>query len=148
MVSRGYQAALADRTNWITDRPNVVVGIGWLVVFLAAVVLTAQTTMYILQNGLVAARPDLSAVQTMLRVALVAGATAFLFVRRRAIERTALITGIAAAGSSALFGFGLRSPFLSAVRLLSHLVLYVLAAIVACQILIAMRRDIRRSVNS
>ena len=148
MVSRGYQTSLADRTNWITDRPNLVVGIGWLVVFLVAVLLTAQTTVYILQNGLVTARPDLSAGQTMLRVALAAGATAFLFVRRRAIERSALITAIVSAGSSTLFGFGMRSSLLAAVRVLAHLVLWVLAAIVAWQVMMAMRRETHPSVNS
>jgi hypothetical protein len=141
MVSRGYQAALADRTNWITDRPNFVVGIGWLVVFIAGVLLTAQTCVYILQNGLVAARPELSISQTMLRIALGAGAMAFLFVRRRPIERTALVMAIVAAGSSTLFGFGLRSPLLAAVRVLSHLVLYALFAIVAWRVLVAMRRE-------
>jgi hypothetical protein len=148
MVSRGSQAALADRTNWITDRPNLAVGIGWLVVFLVAVLLTAQTIVYILQNGVVAVRPDLSAGQTVLRVALGAGATAFLFVRRRPIERTGLFMAIVAAGSSALFGFGMRSPLLAAVRVLSHLVLWVLAAIVAWQVLTAMQREAHRLVNS
>jgi hypothetical protein len=43
--------------------------------------------------------------------------------------------------SSALFGFGMRSPFLASVRLLSHLALYPLTAIVAWRVLTAWRRE-------
>jgi len=47
------------------------------------------------------------------------------------LERVTLLMGAAAAGSSALYGLGLRSAALSAFRLLSHLAAYALAMIVA-----------------
>ena len=139
MVSRGYQAPLAERSNWITDEPSMAIAIVWTTVLVVAMVLTMQTAFYILQNGLVADRPPLSPPQTLLRIARGAGAVAFLFVRRRLVERAALLMAVVAAGSSALFGFGLRSPFLASVRLLSHLALYVLAARVAWNVLMTMR---------
>ena len=106
-----------------------------------AVLLTAQTAIYILQNGLIAVRPPLSLSQTALRIALGAGAIVFLFVRRLILERAALAMGVVAAGSSALFGFGMRSPLLASVRLLSHFALYALTAIVAWRVLMAWRRE-------
>ena len=56
MVSRGYEAPIADRSNWITVQPNVAIAAGWIAVLIGAVLLTAQTAIYILQNGLIAAR--------------------------------------------------------------------------------------------
>jgi hypothetical protein len=141
MVSRGYEAPIADRSNWITVQPNVAIAGGWIALLIGAVLLTAQTAIYILQNGLIAARPPLSLSQTALRIALGGGAMVFLFVRRLMLERAALAIGIVAAGSSALFGFGMRSPFLASVRLLSHLALYALTAIVAWRVLTAWRRE-------
>jgi hypothetical protein len=52
-----------------------------------------------------------------------AGAIVFLFVRRLILERAALAMCVVAAGSSALFGLGMRSPLLASVRVLSHLAL-------------------------
>jgi hypothetical protein len=97
MVSRGYEAPLAGRSNWITGQPNVVIGIGWIAVLIGATVLTAQTAIYILQNGLMANRPPLSLSQTTLRIALVVGAIVFLFVRRLILERAAQAMGVVAA---------------------------------------------------
>jgi hypothetical protein len=141
MVSRGYEAVIAERSNWVTDRPNRLIGAGWCAVLVVAVLLTIQTSTFILHNGLMADRPPLSMFQTGLRLALVLGATVLLWVRRDPIERAALITGILAPGSSALFGIGLRSPLLAALRLLSHLALYALAAVVAWRVLVAMQRE-------
>lgn len=141
MVSRGYEAVIAERSNWVTDRPNRLIGVGWCAVLVGAVLLTIQTATFILHNGLMADRPPLSMFQTWLRLVLVLGATVLLWVRRDPIERAALITGILAPGSSALFGIGLRSPLLAALRLLSHLALYALAAVVAWRVLVAMQRE-------
>jgi hypothetical protein len=141
MVSRGYQTPVAVRSNWITIQPNRVIGVGWVAILLVAVLLTAQTSAYILQNGLIADRPPLSLLQTAIRIALGAGAMALWFVRRDALERTALASAIIAASSSALFGFGLRSPLLASLRLLSHLAMYALAAIVAWRVVMATRRE-------
>ena len=88
-----------------------------------------------------ATRPPLSPAQIALRIVLVLGASAFLFLRRDLLERAALVMGIVAPGSSALFGFGLRSPLLAAVRLLSHLVLYILSVVVASRVLRTMQRE-------
>ena len=43
MVSRGYEAPIADRSNWITVQPNVAIAAGWITVLIGAVLLTAQT---------------------------------------------------------------------------------------------------------
>src|SRR5262245_54640450 len=141
MVSRGYEAPIAQRSNWITERPNLWISGGWLAILGGATLLTAQTAMYIFQHGLVATRPPLSPAQIALRIVLVLGASAFLFLRRDPLERAALVMGIVAPGSSALFGFGLPSPLLAAVRLLSHLVLYILSAVVASRVLRTMQRE-------
>jgi hypothetical protein len=141
MVSRGYQAPVAERVNWITLRPSWPIALIWGAVLAVALGLTAQTAVYILLNGLVAARPSLSAAQTSLRVLLMVGALSFLAVRRDLLERAMLIVAVIAAASAALFGFGLRSPALSAVRLVSHLVLYAFAAVVAWRVLLATRRE-------
>ena len=79
MVSRGYEAPVADRSNWITVQPNVAIAAGWIAVLIGAVLLTALTAIYILQNGLIAARPPLSLSQTALRIALGGGAMVFWF---------------------------------------------------------------------
>ena len=141
MVSRGYQAPVAERVNWITVRPSRPIALIWVVVLVVALSLTAQATIYILQNGLVAARPPLSAAQTSLRLFLMVGALSFLALRRDLLERATLIVAVIAAASAALFGFGLRSPALSAVRLVSHLVLYAFAAVVAWRVVLATRRE-------
>ena len=84
-----------------------------------------------MQVGLTGDRPPLPVVQTCVRIAIVIGSLLLVRVFRPALERTVLLTAAAAAGSSALFGFGLRSPALSAFRLLSHLAAFLLA-MVAC----------------
>jgi hypothetical protein len=145
MVSLGSQAPVIERSNWVTDEPNVVIGIGWIAVLAVAVVLTVQTALYILQNGLIADGPPLSLAQTVLRIALAAGALMLMFVRRRLIERATLAMGVVAPGSSALFGFGMRSPMLASVRVLSHFALYALAALVAWNVLMEMRRQMSAS---
>jgi hypothetical protein len=36
MVSRGYEAPIADRSNWITVQPNAAIGISWIVVLVGS----------------------------------------------------------------------------------------------------------------
>jgi len=126
----------------LTDRPTWLVGVGWFLVLSVAAVLTAQTAMYIALNGLVAVRPPLSTFQTGLRVFLALGALIPLFIRRDVLERVTLIIGAAAASSTALYGLGVRSSFLSAFRLLSHLAVYLLAVVVAWRLVSAAFRQL------
>ena len=110
---------------------NRLVVVMWLVVLGLAVWLTIETVMTIATVGLTGDRPPLPAFQTGLRIVFGAGGLVFFAIRRDAWERVTGILGAAAAGSTTLFGFGWRSPALSAFRLLSHLALFALAAIVA-----------------
>jgi hypothetical protein len=114
--------------------------IGWALILLASAWLAVGTVAQILTVGLFGQRPPLAPFDTGLRIVIVAGAVALFYFRRDAFERVTLIAGAAAAGSSALYGFGMRSPGLSAFRLLSHLAAYTLAAIAAGRWLVAMRR--------
>jgi hypothetical protein len=50
-------------------------------------------------------------------------------VRRDLVERITLVCAVIAAGSSALYGVGIRSPALSAVRLCFHFAGYSMAAV-------------------
>jgi hypothetical protein len=122
--------------------------LAWVAVFGAAVILVLQTAAQIHRIGLVGARPSLSAFQTCLRIVIVVAAVVLAYLRRGLLERVTLLVGAAAAGSSALYGFGLRSPALSAFRLLSHLAAYALAAIAAGRLAsraLRQRRDRRRN---
>ena len=105
--------------------------LGWVAVLVASGVLAVDAALAIWRIGLTGTRPELSVLQTGLRIAIVVGALGLLSICRTNLERVTLLTGAAAAGSSALYGLGLRSPALSAFRLLSHLAAYALAMIVA-----------------
>jgi hypothetical protein len=105
--------------------------LAWAAVLGAAAFLAIDTVAAIARIGLAGARPPLPPLQTALRIAVVVGAFGLLAVVRGGLERITLLVGAAAAGSSALYGFGLRSPALSSFRLLSHLAVYVLAMAVA-----------------
>src|SRR5262245_30243681 len=120
----------------------------WLAVLVAAIGLALTTIGQIQEIGLTGPRPPLSAAETALRIALVLGAVAFVFLRRHPLERVTLIVGALAAGSSALFGFGMRSPLLSAFRLLSHLVLYMLATVCAARLVAVAWRSVPNPSSS
>jgi TRAP-type C4-dicarboxylate transport system permease small subunit len=98
--------------------------VGWAAILIASAWLAVGTVAQMLSVGLFGQRPPLTSFDTGLRIVIVAGAVTLCCVRRDALERVTLIAGAAAAGSSALYGFGMRSPGLSAFRLLSHLVAY------------------------
>lgn len=103
-----------------------VVTVFWLVVLGAALLLGFNTTRFILMAGLYAERPPLPWAHTALRFAIIVGSMVITFVARdRFLRATVLIAAVAAA-STALFGLGLRSAPLSAFRLISHLVAYIL----------------------
>jgi hypothetical protein len=110
-----------DRLTWLA----------WVAVLIASGLLAADTAFAIQRIGLTGTRPALSVLQTGFRIALVVGALGLFPAFRHRWERITLLMGAAAAGSSALYGLGLRSPALSAFRLLSHLAAYALAIIVA-----------------
>jgi hypothetical protein len=112
----------------------------WVLVFAAAALLTIDTATTIVNVGLIGDRSPLSVSQTGLRIALMVSALGLMFVRRNRLERITLLSGAAAAGSSAIYGFGLRSAGLSAFRLLSHLILYALATLVAGRMFSGNRR--------
>ena len=101
------------------------------------------TAWFVVSFGLLAPRPPLSVFETALRVAAGAGALVLLAVRRDAVERIMLACWVIAAGSSALFGLGVRSSSLSAARLIVHFAAYTLGAVVLTRLLVA-RRDLHR----
>jgi len=98
------------------------------------------TAYWSLRFGL-APRPPLSLPQTVLRFAVVAFASVLLVYRRDWIERSAFLCAIVAAGSSALFGLGVRSTILDIVRLLFHFVAYALGFAACVRWLIRQVRD-------
>lgn len=101
----------------------------WVAIAAASLLLAVDTLRTIFDVGLFGERPPLSTPQTVLRLALIIAALALFVVRRHPLERTALALSVAAAGSSFLYGMGMRSPALAAFRLLSHLAMYALVAI-------------------
>jgi hypothetical protein len=105
--------------------------LAWVAVLIVSGFLAVDTALAIQRIGLTGTRPELSVLQTGLRIAIVVGALGLLSVCRNSLQRITLLMGAAAAGSSALYGLGLSSPALSAFRLLAHLAAYGLAMIVA-----------------
>ena len=100
-------------------------------VFVVAGFLAADTVATIRRVGLTGTRPPLPVLQTILRVLIAFAAPALWRVFHDSLERLALLIAAAAAASTALYGFGLRSAGLSAFRLLSHLAAYALIMLVA-----------------
>jgi hypothetical protein len=115
--------------------------LAWIVVFLVSGLLECDQVATIQRVGLFGVRPPLSVAHTVLRVLIVIASIALLYVFHSALQRIALLTATAAAGSSALYGFGLRSAGLSAFRLLSHLLAYALVMLVAGRMIVVARRD-------
>ena len=105
--------------------------LAWAAAFTVSGFLVIDTVATLQRIGLVGARPPLPVAQTALRIVIVVVALALSYVRRDILERITLLMAAAAAGSTALHGFGLRSAGLSAFRLLSHLAAYALVMCVA-----------------
>jgi hypothetical protein len=104
------------------------------------------TAYWSLRFGL-APRPPLSEFQILLRL-LVVGFALFLWWRRRdVIERIALFCAIIAAGSSALYGFGVNSATLQVVRLLFHFLGYSIGAVAILRWFVSAMKSRRRSVQ-
>jgi hypothetical protein len=104
------------------------------------------TAYWSLRFGL-APRPPLSEFQILLRL-LVVGFALFLWWRRRdVIERIALFCAIIAAGSSALYGFGVNSATLQVVRLLFHFLGYSIGAVAILRWFASAMKSRRRSVQ-
>jgi hypothetical protein len=123
---------------------NRLKALAWAVVFMSTGFLECGTVATLQRIGLVGARPPLSAVQTAIRVLIAIVALALLFVFHRAFHRIALLVAAAAATSTALYGLGLRSAWLSAFRLLSHLTAYFLIMLVSG---VAARRELKGSAK-
>ena len=109
---------------------NRLIALAWGAVFLISEFLAIQTITTMQRVGLVGARPPVPVLQAVIRILIAIVALALWYVFRNVLERIALLTAAAAASSTALYGFGLRSPGLSAFRLLSHLVAYALVMLV------------------
>ena len=110
---------------------NRLTALAWVTVFLVSGLLEADSVTTLWRVGLFGARPPLSVAHTSLRLLIVIVALALLYVFHGGLERIALLIAAAAAGSSVLYGFGLRSAGLSAFRILSHLAAYALVIFVA-----------------
>jgi len=105
--------------------------LAWTAVFLVSGFLGGDTVATMMRVGLFGLRPPLPVFHTVLRVLIAVLALALLYVFKGLLERIALVMAAAAASSTALYGIGLRSPGLSAFRLLSHLAAYALVMFVA-----------------
>jgi hypothetical protein len=114
----------APARNWL-------IALAWAIVLVVAGILEGETVATIERVGLVGARPPLPALQTGLRVAILIVVLILVRKFRRTLERVTLLVAAAAAGSTALYGIGLRSAWLSAFRLLSHLAAYALIMFLA-----------------
>lgn len=105
-----------------------IVGAGLALLLLVCLTGAVWTAYWSLRFGL-APRPPLSGFQILLRLFVVCSALFLLWRRRDLIERIALFFAIIAAGSSALYGFGVTSTTLQVVRLLFHFLGYSFGAI-------------------
>lgn len=105
--------------------------LAWVAVLLISGFLGVDAIVTMMRVGLFGPRPPLSVFHTVLRVLIVVGALALLYVFQGRLERLALLIAGAAATSTALYGVGLRSTLLSAFRFLSHLAAYALIMFVA-----------------
>jgi hypothetical protein len=124
-------------------RKETLIVVGLAAVAVAGAVEAASTAIWTLRSGLFATRPPLPVSQTLLRVAIVFTAGGLLLVRRDLIERITLIFAVIAAGSSALFGLGVRSPLVDALRLIFHFLAYSMAVVWSIRLLLTV--GIRRS---
>jgi hypothetical protein len=114
----------------VTASGRAIASLLLLILFAA---LFADAVAVLRQAGLFGQRPPLTTFATGLRLVFVVGAVTLFLRWRDVLERVTLLIGATAAGSSALYGFGMRSPALSAFRLLSHLALYSLAVVVCAR---------------
>lgn len=89
----------------------------------------AWTAYWSLRFGLTP-RPPLTPFHLVVRFVAVAGALCLWPFRRDPLERAALLCTVVAAGSSALFGLGVRSTTVDVARLLFHFLAYSLGALI------------------
>ena len=100
-----------------------------LLLALACAAAAIWTAYWSLRFGL-APRPPLPPFQTGMRIVIVLVALTLVRLRPDPVERTTLLFTAIAAGTSALFGFGLRSTVNDVARLLFHFLAYALGALV------------------
>jgi CHASE2 domain-containing sensor protein len=108
-----------------------------LVVALVACIAGAVgTAIWTLRHGLLSERPPLPAWHTAIRVVIVLAAGLLAAVRRDRTERVALVCAVVAAGSSTLFGLGIRAPALFATRLIFHFLAYAIGSVAIGRLLL------------
>jgi hypothetical protein len=123
-----------------------IVGIGLMLLLLFCVTGGIWTAYWSLQFGL-APRPLLSEFQIALRLLVVGVASSLWWRRRNLVERIALSCAIIAAGSSAVFGFGVNSTTLQVVRLLFDFFAYSIGAFAILRWFAAVARHRRRATQ-
>jgi len=123
-----------------------IVGAGLILLLLFCLTGAIWTAYWSLRFGL-APRPPLSQFQILVRLLVVTVALFLWWRRRDLIERIALFCAIIAAGSSALYGFGVNSTTLQVVRLLFHFLGYSFGAIAVLRWFDSVERARRRSLQ-
>ena len=123
-----------------------IVGAGLILLLLFCLTGAIWTAYWSLRFGL-APRPPLSQFQILVRLLVVTVALFLWWRRRDLIERIALFCAIIAAGSSALYGFGVSSTTLQVVRLLFHFLGYSFGAIAVLRWFASVARAGRRSAQ-
>ena len=137
--------SISRRSHPLMVNKTQIVGAGLALLLLFCVAGAIWTAYWSLRFGL-APRPPLSGFQILLRLLVVCSALFLLWRRRDLIERIALFCAIIAAGSSAVYGFGVSSMTLQVVRLLFHFLAYSLGAIAIVR-WFALGRRMRRAVQ-
>jgi hypothetical protein len=105
--------------------------LAWGTVFAVSGFLGGDTVVTMTRVGLFGRRPPLPVFQTVLHMLMAVAVLALLYVFHSRLERIVVLIAAAAASSTTLYGMGLRSDWLSAFRLLSHLAAYTLIMVVA-----------------
>jgi nitrate reductase NapE component len=140
----GYEPAIAvfhlldvrltveeDRTM-VKKQRLIVVALGS--VLAACAVGAIGTVVWIWRFGLFAPRAPLSAFGTAVRLAFLVSAVALFLARRDAVERVTLVCVVIAAGSSVIWGLGVQSSAVAAVRLIFHELAYSMGAVAIIRI--------------
>ena len=124
---------MPESTLWLSGRLTMsrsqLARLGMAALLLLCLAAAAWTAYWSLRFGL-ARRTQLSSFQVALRLAIIAIALTLVGKRRDRLVRTALLLAVLAAGSSALYGFGVTAAWVRFSRLLFHFLAYALGAIV------------------
>ena len=96
------------------DTRKRLIALAWVAAFLVSGFLGGDSVVTMTRVGLFGQRPPLPVFHTVLRILIVVGALALLYVFQGRLERIALLVAAAAASSTVLYGIGVRSDGLSA----------------------------------